>query len=147
MGCDDSDVEVVDDHEYWGVGVAAADADVVEFAVVSQGDFAAGVDVVVADAVLGAGCGGGCGFGELGVDVCGHCACDAAVGSVVVVGVGEVVELVLELVDGVGAGLGGEPFFEGLLESFDFAAGGGVVWSGVFLFDAEFVEQRFEAVA
>ena len=85
MGCDDSDVEVVDDHEYWGVGVAAADADVVEFAVVSQGDFAAGVDVVVADAVLGAGCGGGCGFGELGVDVCGHCACDAAVGSVVVV--------------------------------------------------------------
>ena len=82
MGCDDS--EVVDDHEYWGVGVAAADADVVEFAVVSQGDFAAGVDVVVADAVLGAGCGGGCGFGELGVDVCGHCACDAAVGSVVV---------------------------------------------------------------
>ena len=81
-GCwvDDADVEVVDDHEYWGVGVAAADADVVEFAVVAQGDFAAGVDVVVADTVLGAGFGGGCGFGELGVDVCGYCACDAAVG-------------------------------------------------------------------
>ena len=115
------------------MGVAAADAVVVEFAVVAQGDFAAGVDVVVADTVLGAGFGGGCGFGELGVDVCGYCACDAAVGSVVVVGVGEVVELVLELVDGVGAVLGGEPFLEGLLESFDFAAGCWVVGSGVFL--------------
>ena len=46
------------------MGVVAADAvvvefaDVVEFAVVAQGDFAAGVDVVVADTVLGAGFGG-----------------------------------------------------------------------------------------
>ncbi len=41
MGCDVADVEVVGDHEYWGVGVAEADADVVEFAVVAQGAFEA----------------------------------------------------------------------------------------------------------
>ena len=56
-------------------------------------------------------------------------------GTVVVVGAGEFVEERLEFVEVVGAGLGGEPFFEGLLETFDFAAGGGVVGCGVLLFD------------
>ena len=48
-------------------------------------------------------------------------------GSVVVVVGGEGVELGLEFVAGVGVGLAGEGFFEGLVEAFDFAAGGGVV--------------------
>jgi hypothetical protein len=52
-----------------GAGVAAADADVVQPAVVSQGDQAAAVDAVVADAVVagvdrGA---GGDGLGPCGV--------------------------------------------------------------------------------
>ena len=56
-------------------------------------------------------------------------------GPVVVVVTGEFVEEALELVEAVGAGLGGEVFLEGLLETFDFSAGGGVVGCGVLLFD------------
>ena len=54
-GVDDADVEVVDEHDDVGAGVGAADADVVEAAVVAEGDDAGGVDAVVADAVVGAG--------------------------------------------------------------------------------------------
>jgi hypothetical protein len=60
------------------------------------------------------------------------------VGSVVVVGVDEFVDEGLEFGDGVGCdGLGSEPLFQGLLEAFDFAAGGGVVGSGVLLGDVQ----------
>ncbi len=45
--------------------------------------------------------------------------------------VDEPVELLLKLIDGVGWGLGGEPFLEGLAEAFDFPAVGGVVGSTV----------------
>jgi hypothetical protein len=41
----------------------------------------------------------------------------------------------------------GEPFFEGLVEAFDFAAGGGVVGGGVDLGDAQPAEFVFERVA
>jgi hypothetical protein len=47
---EDADVSIVDQNEDVGAGVASADADVVEPAVVSQGEDAAGVDLVVADA-------------------------------------------------------------------------------------------------
>ncbi|HEV8651831.1 MAG TPA: hypothetical protein VG276_21145 [Actinomycetes bacterium] len=50
---EDADVSIVDEDEDVGAGVASADADVVEPAVVSQGEDAAGVDLVVADAVMG----------------------------------------------------------------------------------------------
>jgi hypothetical protein len=50
---EDPDVAIVDQDEDVGAGVAAADADVVEPAVVSQGEDAAGVDLVVADAGVG----------------------------------------------------------------------------------------------
>jgi hypothetical protein len=39
--------------------------------------------------------------------------------------------------------LGGQPAFEGLLEAFDFAAGGGVVGAGVFLDDVASLEFCF----
>ena len=42
---DDADVAVVDEHEDFGAGVGASDADVVEAAVVAQGEFAVLVDV------------------------------------------------------------------------------------------------------
>ena len=48
-------------------------------------------------------------------------------GAVVVVDVDECVELVLELGEGGRSGLVAQPFLHGLLEAFDFAAGGGVV--------------------
>jgi hypothetical protein len=47
---DDPDVQVVDEHEDRGAGVAAADADVVQAAGVAESEFAVGVDGVVADA-------------------------------------------------------------------------------------------------
>ena len=129
LGCDDFDVEVGDEQGYGGVFVGSADADVVESAVVAECDGACFVDAVVADSEVdvGAVVFGGC-FGEPVVDGGWGCAAEGSVGPVVVVGVGEFVEEALELVEVVGSGLGGEPFFEGLLETFDFSAGGGV-WS------------------
>ncbi len=98
-----------------------ADADVVESAVVAQGEFAVGVDAVFADpevfADLDALAGGdgswaGCPGGRGGAAV------DGAVGPVVVVVGGEGVELGLECGD-VGCGwLSVEPVLEGLVESF-----------------------------
>ena len=63
-GVDDSDVEVVDEHQDAGAGVGSADADVVEAAGVAQGEFSELVDAVGADPVVGV---GGCcwvGFGR-----------------------------------------------------------------------------------
>ena len=50
---EDADVSIVDQDQDVGAGVVSADADVVEPAVVAQGEHAAGVDLVVADAVVG----------------------------------------------------------------------------------------------
>jgi hypothetical protein len=58
-GVDDANLEAVDQHEYWGSGVGSADADVVESAVVAEGEGAAGVDDVAADSGLRVGLGGG----------------------------------------------------------------------------------------
>ena len=68
-------------------------------------------------------------------------------GPAVVVLVDEVVDLGLEFGDGGGAGLAGEPFLEGLVEAFNFSAGGGVVGGGVDLCDAVAVQFGFKAVA
>jgi hypothetical protein len=69
-GVDDSDVEVVDEHDDAGAGVGSADADVVESAGDAEGEFAVGVDDVVADAVVGVvaavGGRGGLGSGVVG---------------------------------------------------------------------------------
>lgn len=52
-GVDDADVAVVDEEEDGGSGVGSSDADVVESAVVAEGDDAAVVDAVAADALAG----------------------------------------------------------------------------------------------
>jgi hypothetical protein len=67
--------------------------------------------------------------------------------AVVVVGLDEGIELGLKFGEGGGAGVAGEPFFEGLVESLDLAAGGGVVGAGVDLSDPEAVYFVFKAVA
>ena len=65
-----------------------------------------------------------------------------------VVFINETVGQGLELLDrGWLGSLGGEPILEGLVEAFDFPAGGGVVRSGVFLLDAEFDQAGLEGVA
>jgi hypothetical protein len=48
-GVDHPDVQVVDEHDHVGSGVGSSDTDVVEPAVVAQGDGAGVVDAVVAD--------------------------------------------------------------------------------------------------
>ena len=106
MGVDDSDVEVVDEGDDGLVFVGAADPDFVEVAFVADGDFAAGVDAVSSDAGL-VGCGVvGVGFGKPLVGDSWGCSVEAAVGSPVVVGFDEVVDVVLEFAAAVGAGLG-----------------------------------------
>ena len=119
-GVDNADVAVVDEEEDGGSGVGSSDADVVESAVVAEGDDAAGVDAVAADS-LAAVCGGGSGlcFGESLVRDGWGDAVEGAVGAGGVVEVDEGVELVLECVVGVGGLQGGEVAFEGLLEAFD----------------------------
>ncbi len=73
-GVDDADVEVVDEEHDVGSGALFADADVVESAVVAQGDVACFADAVVADAVVGVVAGvAGDGFGSGGVDGCRCC--------------------------------------------------------------------------
>lgn len=67
--------------------------------------------------------------------------------SLVVVDGAEPVEECLELGEVLGGGLLVEPAFEGLLESFDLPAGGGMVRSAVLLDDAESSEFGFERVA
>jgi hypothetical protein len=53
-GVDDADVEVLDEHEDAGAGVCSADADVVQAAVVAEGDASGLVDGVVAQPVVAA---------------------------------------------------------------------------------------------
>jgi hypothetical protein len=68
-GVDDADVEVLGEDQDAGSGVGSADADVVQAAVDAQGDGAAGVDDVFADAFVGCGLGAGlgCGLGQGGL--------------------------------------------------------------------------------
>jgi hypothetical protein len=56
FGVDDADVEVVNEEEHGCVGVGLTDADVVESAVVTEGDDAGFVDLVVPNAVVTVGC-------------------------------------------------------------------------------------------
>jgi hypothetical protein len=68
-GLDDADVEVVDEEQDGGSGEGSSEADVVEPAVVAQGDAAGVVDAVAADAVVGvvaAVSGAGFGAGSVG---------------------------------------------------------------------------------
>jgi hypothetical protein len=132
VAVDDADVEVGDEGQDAGAGVGAAQADVVEAAVVADGDDSAVVDAVVADAVVGGGgqpgrAGGGAG-GEGGG---GGAAAQRAVRADGVVVAGEGVELVLQGGDVAGGGLAGEPFLQGLVEALDLAAGLRVVGAGV----------------
>ena len=54
-------------------------------------------------------------------------------GSGAVVVLAKFVEELLQLIDGLCWGSGGDPFFEGLVEPLNFSLGLGVAWSAVFL--------------
>jgi hypothetical protein len=92
---------------------------VVQSAVVSQGDGAGLVDLVVADAAVGVDggpCGGGLGSGGVGLP--GGPAVQGPVRPDVVVVAAEPGELAVQAGDGLGRWLRGEPLLLGLLEAF-----------------------------
>ena len=70
-GVDDADVQVLDEHDDVGPGVGPADADVMQAAVVAQGDDAGVVDAVGPDPVVGVG--GAVAWGGFGVGGVGGC--------------------------------------------------------------------------
>jgi hypothetical protein len=131
---DDPHLQISDQDQDAGAGVAAAQADVVEPTVVAQGDDAGAVDLVVADAVVGRDPPlGACGSGlrARGKGGCWGAAAQGPMGPSGVVVVAEPIQLGLQLRDGVGLGLLGEPALEGLVEALDLAAGLGMVGAGV----------------
>ena len=92
-GVHDADVEVIDEDDDGGSGVGSSDADVVEAAVVAQGDGAAAVDDVLSDSPVGVFECGRAGFGAGVVDDGGSGALrERPVGSLLVVDVGEHIE-------------------------------------------------------
>jgi hypothetical protein len=103
-GVDDADVEVGDEEEDGGSGVGSSEADVVESAVVAEGDAAGGVDAVAADApVVVVAAVAGAGFGSGPVDDAGWGVVgQGPVGSLLVVEGDEGVDQVLQLEDRVG---------------------------------------------
>jgi hypothetical protein len=118
VGVEDADVEVADEDQDAGSGVAAAQSDVVQAAVVAQGDDAGVVDAVVADPVV-AGVDGGAGRDRFRSGRVGLRRCVPAKGAVRPDGVvvaAESVEQCLELADRLRSGLVVEPFLQGLVE-------------------------------
>jgi hypothetical protein len=105
-GVDDADVGVGDEEDDGGWGVGSSEADVVEAAVVAEGDPAGGVDAVAADPPVDVGVAGrGAGFGSGPVDDAGWGVVgQGPVGSLLVVEGDEGVEQALQLEDRGGGG-------------------------------------------
>ena len=130
---DGGDVGVPDEQDDAFVFVGAADAEVSEASGVAKGDLAVGVDTVGADPpVFPLGGDGGGGLGGRFVRLGGCAAFEGAVRPFVVVDVAEFGQELVQVRDGVGLGLVFEPFFEGLVETFDLALGLGVAGGGPF---------------
>jgi hypothetical protein len=128
--------------------VAGADAEVVHAAGAAQADLAEAVDMVGADPVvrLAALAGrGGFDGGDIGLGRGG--AVERTVGPDLVVDASEGVQLGLQLGEGDGGWLGGEPALQSLLEAFDLALGLRMAGMAVLLGDAQAGEQVFKAVA
>src|SRR5215469_15940663 len=117
-GVDDTDVQVMDEHQDAGSGVGSADADVVELPGVAEGELAVGVDAVGADPVVAGGAGiagGGLGPGVIRGGRGGPVR-QGSVRPLAVVVLSEGVQQALQLGDGGGPGLGCQPFLQGLPE-------------------------------
>jgi len=138
VGVKDADLQVGAENGDLGAGEDAAEADVVQSAVVPQGDASGGVDGVGANPVVGVDewpVGDGFGAGSEGFG--GGVSLQCPVRALGVVVAGEAVQLGLEGFDRGGGFLFGEPFLLGLVEPFDLAAGLGVVGAGVVKADPE----------
>ena len=146
VAVDDGDVEVVDEHADVGSGVLGAEADVVQASAAPEGDLAAGVRGVVADAEVAAGVVVGGGLGAGGIDLGRPATVEGAVLAPLVVVGGELVEQGLEGGEVLRGGPGMEPLLEGPVETLDLALGLGVVRGAVLLRDAELEQLDLEGV-
>jgi hypothetical protein len=114
----------------------------------AQGHDAYGVDAVGANPpVFALGSDRGCGFGGCLVGLGRGAAVERSVGSFVVVDVAELGQQLVQVGEGVGFGLGAEPFLQGLVEALDFALGLGVAGVSVLLGDPEGCQEVLEGVA
>jgi len=107
-------------------------------------------DTIVDGDVVGVGGGserpvGWPGFRGLFPDGGGGFAADGPVGTLVVVVVAEDIELGLEFFEAGGSRLGSEPLLHGVMESFHFALGLGMVGSSMVMVDAEGFDRVGEA--
>src|SRR5258708_1167834 len=135
---DDADVGSGDQESDLAVLMGCSDRNVVQLAEIAEGDLAAGVNLVAANAVVG-GSGLLCGPGldECVEDSKRRLPVECSVWpSVVVVG-GKRVELKLELGDGASWSLLTKEALDGLVETLDLAAGLRVIRRGVFEDDAQ----------
>ncbi len=146
VGVDNANVFVDDEHHDSGPRVRSTDPNFVEPGVVPQRDFPGLIDPVVAYPVLDLGAISNCCSGWFRVDGGGRGSSETAVRSTMVVFVDELIEEGLEFFDRCWRGPGLQPVFHGLLEPFDFPAGGRMAWFGVFLVNAEFEEKPLEPV-
>jgi hypothetical protein len=125
--------------------VGGADGDVPEPAQVAEGELAEAVDLVVADAVVD-----GCraverlGLEQAGEDGGGGATVERPVWPAAVVVEAEGVELELQLSESGGRWLPAQEALEGLMQTFNLAAGLGVVGAGVLDRDAQALELEFE---
>jgi hypothetical protein len=123
---DDPQLQAAGEDEDFGAGPAAADADVVEPAVVAEGELAIGVDVVAADPEVLADAdalAGGDGPGPGVPGGLGGAAADRPVRPLGVVVGGEGIQLGLQPGEGGGGVLAGEPFLQRLVQPLDLSAG------------------------
>ena len=115
FGVDDADGEVGDEHPDDLAGVFAAQADVAQLGVVAQGDHAELVGAVSSDSVVRRDpWPGGLGLGSGGVGLGRGASVQGPVGADLVVVAAEPVQLALQLLDGGGRCLGGQPLLLGL---------------------------------
>lgn len=129
MELDDGHGVVIGDGQNTFSSVGGTDAEVVHAACSADAHFAVCRDVVVAEPVVARPVvAGGDGFGQGRVGRRWCVPSELAVGPVMVVDVAESVELGLELGQGGGGGLCGEPSFLCLVEPFDLALGLGGGW-------------------
>ena len=128
----DADVQIADEQQHRGAAQVGADADVVEPAVVTDGDGPAGVDLVGPEPVVGADdWPGRHRFGSGGIRLGWGAAAQGAVRPDGVVVATEPVQLALQLRDRCGRRLSAKPLLQGLVEPFHLAAGLGMVGAGV----------------
>jgi hypothetical protein len=135
--CDGGYVVFAGEHDDAFVFVGSSDAQMAEPSCVTEGDFAGGVDAVGAHAPVFALRGNGGGrFGRCRVALGRGAPVQSPVGTLVVVYLPELVQLLVEIFQRMGARLAGHPFLQGLVEAFDFALGLRVPGVAVLLGDA-----------